>query len=228
MDLFPIGTVAASSNKGTIEGVSYSMFEPNSKVSSRPIFSTLVTRFENVSMATRKKAEPILTLSCAYDGIFTREYRQLQHFIDFVEAELNSFFIVDLSQGLSPSSVTTVSNWVANIDNTRLFSTITNKKANYVFFWNALSWKIGQVSTVTANTSLTCDVSDDLGAMTAAQAAVVTGNLKTLIYPMYEVFISGGLDSFKQVEFIDETINLTNDGGATYSGELSFTSRYKV
>jgi len=228
MELFPIGTVTASSNQGTIEGISYSMFEPNARCRSRVIFVNLSVTYENVTMDTREKAQPNLSLQFDYDGIFTREFRQLEHFIYSVRAELTPFYIVDFSQGISPSSVTTTSNWVAYLDNTRLFSTVSNYKANWVFFWNASAWKLGQVSTVSTNTYISCNVSDDYGAMSTEQAQIVTGNLKTLVYPVYEVHLIGGIDSFEPQDYVDKPVTLTTDGGLTYSGKLMFTSRYKV
>jgi len=228
MDLYPIGTVSAGSNQGTIDGISYSMFEPNAGCKSKVVFYNLTTQYENITIDTREKAPQTINLSFNYEGIFTREYRQLDHFIYFVKDGLNSFHVVDFSKGMSPSSVDTTSNWVAYIDDTRLFSTISNQKANWVFFWNTSSWKLGQVTTVSTNTYISCDISDNYGAMTTAQAETVTGSIKTLVYPVYEVFLVGGVDSFKEQDYVDKQINLTSDGGTTYSGNLVFNSRYKV
>lgn len=228
MDLFPLGTVSANVGTGVMDGISYSMFEPNNGSSSNKKYHNLLVTYESMAMSTRKKAEPSLNLSYKYDGIFTREYRQLVHFIDFVEDSLNSFYLVDFSKGMNPSSVTTPAYWEVSIGSTRLFSTIPNQKSHYAFFWNAYTWKIGEVVSISANTSISCDISNNYGDMTATQAQITTGKTRTFIYPMYEVYINSGADSFKEQEYVDLPVSLTTDGGYTYTGDLVFTSRYKV
>ena len=154
MKIFPIGTAVAATNLATIDSKKYAFFEPNKSVSSNKMHTTLVTRFENQSMLTRKKAEPFLMITYEYEDIFDREYRQVEHFLDDVDDALTSFRVVDLSKGKKPSAITDSSgDWVVSISNTRMYSATANLRADSAFVWNGRAWKEGSVSAITANTS---------------------------------------------------------------------------
>ena len=222
MELFPIGTLGAAST-GTIDSVTYSFFEPNTGCTSNPVYTTLVTRSKNQTMLSRKKAEPSLTLNYQYQGIFTREFRQIEHFVDSKDDALTSFYTVDFSRPQTPSVIATDGgDWKCSITNTRYYSTIDNQKAYWVFVWNGSNFKLGNVTALVTNTSVTLDL--DYGDLSLANAQA---NGK--IYPVYQVyFADNALSSFKTEDYIDENINLTEDGGFTYSGDISFVSKYKV
>lgn len=229
MDLYPIGALSGGSGTGAIDSVNYSFFEPNRRVHSSPTHTTLVTRFQSQTLLARKKADPFLTITYEYAYIFNSEYMQIEHFIHSQDDATNPFMVVDLSKGEVPTAINTASTWIASIPNTRLYSATTNMKANYVFFWNAgiAAWKLGTVTAVTANTSVTCDVdTNNFGAMTDAQGAVVTGNNKVFIYPVYECYFNpNSLDSFKVVHHWPNT---ESERGFMRSGSVSFVSKYKV
>jgi len=222
MELFPIGTVDATST-GTIDSVVYSFFEPNMGCTSNPVYTTLVTRFKNQTMLSRKKAEPSLTLNYQYQGIFTREYRQIEHFVDSKDDALTSFYAIDFSRPQTPSAIATDSgDWKCSITNTRYYSTIDNQKAYWVFVWDGNNFKLGNVTALVTNTSVTLDL--DYGDISLANAQA-SGK----IYPVYQVyFADNALSSFKTEDYIDENINLTEDGGFTYTGNVSFVSKYKI
>ena len=226
MDIFPIGTAAADTSKGTLDSISYSMFEPNYSCKSTIVTNILVEKFEQQTLHTRKKSEAYLTISYEYNNIFEREYRQIEHFIYSKDGELTSFYIVDFSKGITPSSVTESSgDWVVAIDNTFLYSAVVNKKAYYAFIWDGVNWKIGSIASLSTNTSITVDVdTDSYGGLTLANASA-----KGIVYPVYQGYAgSGTLGTFKPTVFIDENINTSNDGGWMRSGNISFTSKYKV
>lgn len=227
MDLFPIGTMSAASGTGTIDAVSYSFFEPNGGASSSLSFTSLITRFQNMSIVARKKADPYLTINYEYNNIYSSEYRQIEHFLYSKDDAVNSFYVVDLSKGELPTAMNTSSTWTASIANTRLYSTVTNKKSNYVFFSNGVSWKIGTISTVNTNVSVVCDVdTNDFGVLTDTEGAVITGNRRTMIYPMYQCFATpNSLNSFKTDQYWN---NNDSNRGFLYSGNISFISKYKV
>ena len=225
--LFPIGTMAAASDAGTIDSVSYSLFEPNAKCDSQKIFYILTSQFENKSMMTRKKASPYMSISYEYENIFTREYRQLEHFVKSVDDALTSFYVVDFSKGFKPSSVTESSgDWVIAITNTYLFSTAANYKSYYALVSNGRgSYKFGSISAISANTSVTLDVDTlNYGALSST-----TANSSGILFPVYECyFTANSINNFKSGSYVNETIGLSTDGGFLYSGNLSFISKYPV
>jgi len=222
--LFPIGTMAVDSNSGTIDGVSYTVFEPNQKCNSTPMYSNYVTRFQQQTILTRKKALPTLSIQYNYDNIFSSEYSQLAHFIDSTEDNLTPFYVIDFSKGVSPTSIS--SDFDITLPNTRLFSSIANQKAHYVFFWDGINWKFGEILTVNLNTSLVVDVtagnaSSKNGGMTSTQVQLSN----VFIYPIYECYSSGGsLDEFQTNQYVNDSV----ERGFMYTGSLSFVSKYKI
>jgi len=227
VELFPIGTVGATS-AGTIDAVSYNMFEPNMGCTSQPVYSTLSTKFKNMSLLTRKQAEPFLVMNYGYDNIFTREFRQLQHFVDNTDDALTSFYAVDWSRGQKPSAISGGA-WATNnaftVGNSRFYSATTNMKSNYIFMWSGTSFKIGLVSAVGSITSITANFTTTArGDLTFALASS-----SSFIYPIYQVYLNeNSLSNFKTTEYIDENINLTEDGGFMYTGTIDFVSKYKI
>lgn len=223
-NLFPIGTISATSDSGTLESVSYNIFEPNNNVVSYPIYDILVSKFENQTPLTRKKKDPYLMIEYSYSNIFTREYRQLKHFIDVMDDALTSFYIVDFSEGQTPTSVTeSGGDWIVVIDNTRLYSTTTNHKACRAFIWNGRSWKEGPITSISTNTSVTVDVdTSNYGGLSVTDA-----NSNGMIYPIYTVyFAQESISNFKPSTFIPGKISTSKDGGYMYSGTLTFISKY--
>lgn len=229
MNLFPIGLVD-SSNLGLMDGLSYSLFEPNELVNSNIVHTTLVTQFENMTRLTRQKALPFLTITYEYKGIYTKEFRQIEHFVDsIVEDALNSFVCVDWSKGITPSSISG-GGWITGntvtIDNTRLFSKIANQKANKIIVWDGIDgFKIGTITNTTTS-NLTVDFSTSAyGGLsyTAAQSGV-------MIYPLYTVYLQqNALGNFKTSEFISGyDITQSEIGGFMYDGAINFISKYKV
>jgi len=226
MNLYPIGLIAAASDAGTLDSVSYSLFEPNKKCSSQSIHDILTTKFQDQTMLARKKSFPFLTIQYEYENIFDREFRQIEHFVAEMEDALTSFFVVDFSKGLTPSGITdSTGDWVVAITNTRLFSEVANQKAHRAFVYNGSSWKEGPITAITTNTSITVDVdTSNYGALALASA-----NSSSIVYPMYQVYFSSNvLQNFSTSVYIEEDRNLTDDGGFMRSGSMGFISKYKV
>lgn len=226
MILFPIGDLSASVNTGAISGINYSFFEPNKGCFSKRQYYNLSTKFELVTMLTRKKAEPTLFIEYDFEDIYSKEFRQVEAFVDYMDGSLTSFWMVDLSKGTSPSSVTdSGSDWVATIDDTSLYSTVANQKATHTFFWHRGKYKEGAVLSISTNTSITVDVdTDNFGALSLSDA-----NLHAMVYPMYQVyFTENTLDNFKVTNYLEDSITLSKSGGNLYSGTLSAVTKYKV
>ena len=223
MELFPIGTIANSSDSGTIDGISYSFFEPNSGCNSFRQYNILSSLFQNKVMSTRKKTEPVLNIEYSYDNIFDREFRQIEHFFDNVEESLTSFYVVDFSKGQTPSSVTVSGDdWVVAIKDTFLFSAVANYKANRALIKYGKSWKEGTISALTTNTSITVDVE-------YGNLALASANLYGMVYPIYEVYaVANSIANLQTTVFIKDTINILDIGGWMRSGKITFTSKYKV
>jgi hypothetical protein len=226
MKIYPIGTISAASSSGAIDGISYSFFEPNDGCYSIKVHNILTTQFENQTLLTRKKSNPFLTFEYSYDNIFSREMKQIQHFVDDHDDALTSFYLADLSNGITPTSVTdSSSNWLCAIDNTRLFSTVANEKANKAFIWDGNNWKEGDIDTVTTNTSIVVDVDTN----NYGNLSLVNANSSGIVYPMYQVyFMQNVLDNFKTGPYIDEKITTSKDGGYMYSGSVKMVGRYKA
>ena len=224
--LFPIGTIAAASSKGTIDSISYSIFEPNGGCSSNDNYNTLVHEFENKALFTRQKNLPFLTISYTYENIWTKEYNQIRHFIDSVDDALTSFYAVDWSKGQDPSSVAA---WgtgtVIAIDDTKLYSATTNYKCNNVLIWDGANFKIGTVTTLITNTSITVNITgNNYGDLTSANASS-----SGYIYPIYTCYITpNALSGFSKGVYVNQTISLTGIGGFMYSGSVAFRGRYRI
>ena len=222
--LYPIGDMSASSNNGTIDSISYGFFEPNGGCQSSPSYHNIHTKFQNQTILATKKAESTLNISYEYENIFDGEFKQIQHFLDNVDESLTPFFVVDLSKGVIPTAID--GSWVVSLSNTRLFSSIPNKKGYYVFLYNGASWKFGTVSTITANTSITISISSNFGNLLVAEAGIVTGPKATHVYPIYECYaMPNALDGMKKGEYIN---NDDADRGFLRSGSIGFVSKYKV
>ena len=224
--LFPIGTIAASTNSGTIDSVSYSLFEPNMKANSTMVHSVLTTKYEQQTLLARKKAEPYLQITYEYENIYTKEFRQIEHFIDAMGGGLTSFYCIDFSKGQTPTSVTiTGSNWLVAINDTHLYSTTANQKADRAVLWDGKGWKEGDITTITSNTSMIVDIdTNKYGALSLTNA-----NAEAMVYPAYTVYVmKGSLSALKPTVFIDGSISTSGYGGFMYSGSIQFISKYKV
>ena len=225
MKIYPIGTVAAASNQGTIDGVSYNMFEPNTDCQSHPIYNVLQTKFGDQSIVTRKKAAPFLRITYNYDNIFTKEYRQIERAVDDVGESLTALYVIDFSKGITPSAVASAgAKWTVSLDDTFFYSATAGYKANRAILWNGRSWKEGSITGLTLNASITVDIqANRFGAMPLADA--VGG----MVYPTYEAYIAPqSLQNFKPGVYWREDITTNEPGGYVYSGNIDFTSKYKL
>ena len=226
--LFSIGTISNASNNGTISGVTYTFFEPNNSCDSKPMHHILTSMYEKQIMLTRKKAPPTLQITYSYENIFDREYRLIEHFNYDVDDALDSFLVVDFSQGRRPTSVTdggSGNSWICAIGDTRLFSTVANMKSPNAFIKWGDAWRLADITALTANTSITMDTSgSDYGALSLSDA-----NLYGYLFPVYTCrFAPNALSGMKTTVYVDEAINLTGDGGWMRSGDITFLSKYKV
>ena len=225
MLLYPIGTLQASSSLGLMNNISYPFFEANGGCKSSKQYNNLLTLFENQTVQTRKKALTHLLLSYKYDSIFSREYDQIEQFIDTSSGRLESFYVVDFSKGQKPTGITGTTSWTCSLPNTGLYTTVMNSKSNYGFFWNGKSFKIGSVTTVTTNTSVVFDITS-LGYGALSLTLAQNGGI---LYPIYQVYCTlDNLDNFEVVGFADSKYNLPVDSGFMRSGEISFTSKHGV
>jgi len=218
MKIFPIGTISSGSSSGTVNSISYTMFEPNKRCKSNTTYNNLTTKFQNQTMLVAKKAEPFLTITYEYENIYTREFRQIDSFINDNGEGLVSCYAADFSRGIVPTAVASIGgDWYVSMDNTNLYSSIANMKANRAFIYNGLSWKEGQITSITTNASIVVDVDTyGYGSLTASQA-----DSKGYIFPLYEVYINqGSISTFEPTVFIQEGINNTSDGGWMYTGNV--------
>lgn len=226
MDIFPIGTISANSDSGTIDGISFDMFEPNNGCRSQTIHDILVEKWNNMSITTRKRSLPMIIITYKYYNIYTKEFRQIERFVYDKDDALTSFYVIDFSKGQSPSSITNSGgDWVVAIDNTKPYSTNANMKSHHVFIWDGRSWKEGPVNSIVANTSITVDVdTSNYGNLSLSDAQA-----GAFIYPMYTCYFGqSALVDFEQTIFIDGKINTSDIGGYMYSGTLNFSGKYKV
>ncbi|RLI63056.1 MAG: hypothetical protein DRO67_06330 [Candidatus Asgardarchaeum californiense] len=226
MKLFPAGTITAATNFGTIDNISYKIFEPNAGCKSNPVYNILVTRFKDQILQSRKKSSQYLVINYSYKSIFNKEYEQIEHFVESVDEALTSFYVADFSKGQSVDAVaSSAGTWTVHLDNTRLYSSTANYKANKAMLWTGKKWKLGNVTSLTTNASIQLDVgTNNYGALSNTEAST-----DGLIYPVYEVYMQPNqLVSFTTETYIDAKINLNNVGGFTRSGTMSFVTKYKV
>jgi len=223
--IFPLGAVQAANNQGLIGSISYNFFEPNQECKSQPTFNVLQTKYLDQTMVTRKKSAPFISILYNYNNIFTREYRQIERFIHDVGESLNTFHAVDLSRGLKPSAVASAANkWSVSVDDTYFYSATAGYKANRAFLWNGNGWKEGAITGLTLNASITVDIgSNNYGALPLANAGL------GLVYPVYEVYgAQQALQNFTPGAYWEEDIKTNEAGGFMYTGNMNFTSKYKV
>lgn len=222
MNIFPLGTVKSSTSTGSLGN----LFEPNAGAKSYKMYNNLITAFQNQTILTRKKSDPILMIEYEYSNIFSREYRQIENFVSLMEDGLTSFYVVDWHKGITPSSVyPNGSDWKASVDDVDLFSTVSNQKANKVIFWDGINWKEGDVITI-GDTFIVVDIdTNNYGALTLAKA-----NTDAMIFPLYQCFfVPNALENFTKGEFVPNLdITKSNDGGFMMSGTITFVSKYKV
>jgi hypothetical protein len=223
MDLFPIGLVENSKDYGVMDSCNYYIFEPNSSTMSQPTYNNLVTLFNNQARMTRKKAEPHLSIHYNYENIFDKEYRQIEHFVDFVEDALNSFYTVDWSRHQKVTNVVAdVGDWKVYVSRTRIYSTTENKNANYMILWNGTSWKLGQVVSI-INSSYV-KITPLYGNLTLASAVTFS-----LAYPVYCVYFTpAALSEFEATVLVNAPSGSYEDGGWMRSGNLTFISKYSA
>lgn len=225
MKIFPIGNVVVASNLGAINGVPLAMFEPNMECKSQAVHTILQTRYGDQSIITRKKAQPFMQISYNYDNIFTREYRQIERAVMDVDESLTPLYVVDFSRGISPTSVATgAAKWTVSIDDTYFYSATAGYRANRAFLWDGKAWKEGAVTGVTLNTDITVSIQTNrFGGMPLADAAA------GMVYPMYEAYIGAqSLQNFKPGVYWWEDIKTGESGGYMYTGNINFSSKYKV
>jgi len=225
--LFPIGTMANSSSSGTIDSRSYTFFEPNMGCKTTSSYNNLITTFEQKTILTRKKSEAYIVIMYSYNNILTSEYRCIEHFIDSIaEDGLNSFYVVSFDRGTTPTSIAlSGSNWVVSMPDTRYYSATANTKANAAFLTDGVNWKAGAISALTANTSVTVE----LTVAPYGNLSLANAQLNANIYPIYECYLSPNqLTGFEKTHFIDAKINSSSDGGFLFEGSLSFVGKYKT
>lgn len=225
MKIFPIGNVAAASNQGTLNSVSYSMFEPNDSCKSHSVHDILQTQFKDQTVMTRKKSAPILQMTYSYTDIFTREFRQVERAIDDIDESLTALYAVDFSRGMSPSAVASAgAKWTVSVDDTFFYSATAGYRANRALLWNGKAWKEGSITGLTLNASITVDIqSNNFGALPLADAP------NGMVYPLYEMYIGQGtIQNFKPGAYWEEDVTTGEPGGYMYTGEVNFISKYKV
>ena len=72
MRIFPIGTIAAATSQGTMENISYDLFEPNTNCNSQKMRTILQTKFQDQSLLQRKKAEAYMAINYFYTNSLCR------------------------------------------------------------------------------------------------------------------------------------------------------------
>jgi len=223
MFLFPCGTINSSDSTGTINNLTYSLWEPNDGCSSNKIFYNIVSQFENQILTTRQKAEPALSIIYKYTDIFNKEFVQIRHFVEKVGGDLNPFYTIDWSNGYTPSVVASVTGgWQIVIDTTSDYSATSHMKSNYVLVWDGLSFRVGNVTNINSATRLT--FSKDYGNLTLSNAQDNSN-----VYPIYKVYFSQNpLANFEPSVYIGGNLSKTEFSGWMRQGTINFITKYKV
>ena len=224
MLVFPVGTINSSDSTGTLNSITYTMWEPNNGCSSNRIYHNIVSKFESGILTTRQKAEPLIAIHYNYENIFHKEFKQIEHFVRHRKAELNSFYTVDWSSGHTPDSVASLvsGRWKVVIDSTLDYSATGNMKANFGMLWDGNKFRIGQIYSV--NTATSIDLSLQYGNLTLTSA-----QNEANLYPLYEVyFTQDPIQGFQPTQYIGGDLSNTDFAGYMRSGTVSFISKYKV
>jgi len=223
MLLFPVGTVNNSDSTGTLNSITYTLWEPNNGCHVSRVYHNIIEKFESGILTTRQKAEPLLNITYSYENIFHKEYKQIEHFVRHRKAELHSFYTVDWSSGYTPTSITDVSGrWKVVIDSTLDYSATGNMKSNFGLLWNGNTFRIGQVYSVNTATSIELSLQYGNLSLTKAQN-------EANIYPIYNVyFTQNPLSGFQPGDYIGGSLSNTNFAGYMRSGTVSFITKYKV
>lgn len=224
--LFPLGDIAADTAYGQMNGNNYYMFEPNSGCESKTVYTNLTTLFETQFRLIRKKADPYLTITYMYEDIYSKEFNQIDYFINEVNTSPTSFYVVDWSKGTTLDTVS--SGWVCTVaddkfSHTRLYSKYDGQRAYRALVWNGVNWKLGYIEDISNNTNINLSVSE--GTLTYSDA-----NTSSMVYPVYEVYLQDnpteGFETTGYIPYLD--VDRDGCGGPIYSGEINFISKYKV
>ena len=213
MLLFPIGELQTDSSQGVLDSDQFSFFEPNSKVLSHKIFAVDSVKLRDQTLRTTKRAEPFLTLVYEYDNIFNREFTPIDMFMTLVGGPLEPFFTPDLTRGEKiKETVTFPYQFKSTLR--RLYTPTVARGANYALVWNGTELALAHVDAV-GTTHVLLSRLFGAGSLTHA-----------VIYPVYEVFLSDdSASTWEPQSFVDTE---TLDRGYTWSGKMSFTTRWPV
>ncbi len=223
MILFPCGTINSSDSTGTLNHVTYTIFEPNENSSSKKIYYNLISSYETQILTTRQKAEPSLSITYTYKNIFNKEFQQIKHFVNHRSAELSSFYTINWETGFTPTTVASVAgNWQIVGDSTLDYSATSNMKSNYMILWDGNKFRVGNVTAINSATRLTINPTYGNLGLSDAQSDANS-------YPVYEVrFSENPLNNFETTEYIGGTLSNSDFAGYMHSGTVSFISKYKV
>ena len=223
MILFPCGTINISDSTGTLNHITYNMFEPNENSSSKKIFYNLISPYETQILTTRQKAEPALAINYSYKDIFNKEYQQIKHFVSHRDAELSSFYTIDWDTGFTPTTVASVAgDWQIVGDSTLNYSATSNMKSNYLILWDGNRFRVGDVTAINSATRLTISP-------TYGNLSLSTSQTDANAYPIYEArFSENPLKNFEPTEYIGGDLSNSDFAGYMHSGTVSFISKYKV
>lgn len=214
MNLFPIGTVDASSSYGVISSITNSFFEPNAGISGgAPKFNMNVVKVKDQFINTYKTGVASKQFGYKYENIFDREYRIIDLFITSVGGGLLSFHAVDLGISDYLTGTVTAGNIITNIS--RYFSNNIYTKANYAFIWNGIDFMIGAITDLD-NDSIT--ISHTCGVDSVPNSPV--------LYPIYEVYLTTDFSSAFTPNVYYKTIGI--DRGWIRSGAVAFMTKYGV
>lgn len=219
MVLFPTGTVTTTS-----VGSFGSLWEPNTSADRKVIHTTLVSKTDSNFQVTRKKATAYHVFTYKYDGIWAREFLQLERFFKNRDGKLSSFYLVDFShmQQCSMSGTDTrtiIKGGSLSTLSTAHFTTTAGDGGNYACVWNPTSatFKIGVVASISADTNITID---NTAGTTVGDLASTTSGI--VVAPCYEVFFTDDQLQFEPGEF---NPNADSDGGFVSSGSISFLQK---
>lgn len=216
MDLFPAGTINASNSTGTLG----SMFEPNAGCTHDPIHNTLISQMETNLLVTRKKAERSHVFNYEYEGIWSREFLQIEKFFNAVNGRLTSFYLADFSRMQRASLSLDSGNYTVTVGGTlssfetSYYTTVTGEGGNYILVWDALNskFRLGIIATINTGVSVVFPDATDFGDLAA-------GGSKIVACPVYRVYFSQDQLNPKKKEFNPSD---DADGGFTYDISLSF------
>ena len=228
--VFPIGYVGDNNaySKGSfveadVDIIDNVLKEPDSIIENRMIGHSAVSNTTTRPLRSRKIWDYRHNLAYNYDNIYQSDYKTIKEFGNRIGKQQNEdFYVIDFSQGQKVTGFAeSGGDYNASISNTYSFSEDEYEGGNYVCVRNGENkeFRIGKITSIEDNSSITFSDSDDYGSLDSFTAH------KTMAYPMYKVYLSEKQEKFQMIGQVNTYLE-ASIAGPIRRGSVNFRQKY--